>query len=637
VNFRIINSNGDIQYLTGSAAPIFIEGELVKIIGVNQDITKSKASEIKLKESEARNRLFTQNVPDFLLQIDKTGKINYINRTLEVLTQKDVIGSSIYSWIPEEFSEQFKDKIEKVFSDGGNEIMEHPGNELKGEPLWFESKIGPLETSGIITQAIIVSRDISERKTSKDKLIKSEKNFKHLFNSMTEMFQVIELIYDKDGEVCDYSFIQVNHAFEKLVNLKGSELVGKSAKEIFGVIEEHWLKLYESVDKTGKPREYENYGAEFDKYYGINAWKIKEKQIAILFTDISERKTAELDLKKALEEIIGLKQQLEAENIYLKEELKLEGSFNEIIGSSKTLRKVLRQVEQVAKTDSTVLILGETGTGKELIARAIHHASDRKDKAMVKVNCSALPENLIESELFGHEKGAFTGAINRKIGRFELANGGTIFLDEIGDLPIELQTRLLRVLQESEFERVGGEKTIKVDVRVITATNRNLAQQVLENKFRQDLYYRLNVFPITCPPLRKRVDDIPSLVHHFVNKYNSKVNNKIKTVHPKTIERLMHYNWPGNIRELEHVIERALITNQGDKLRLGSWFVHNSTDKIVPDELTTLEVMDRDYIVKVLEKTKWKIRGKNGASEILGLKPTTLESRMKKLNINRIR
>ncbi len=351
--------------------------------------------------------------------------------------------------------------------------------------------------------------------------------------------------------------------------------------------------------------------------------------------DVTDTKISEKQLEDTLLQLTDLKQQVEAENIYLKEELKLEGSYNEIVGSSKSLKKVLKQVEQVANTGSTVLILGETGTGKELIARAIHNASDRKDKPMVKVNCSALPANLIESELFGHEKGAFTGALNRKIGRFELANGGTILLDEIGDLPIELQTRLLRVLQESEFERVGGEKTIKVDVRVIAVTNRNLVNQVLENKFRQDLYYRLNVFPIKCPPLRNRVDDIPSLVHHFVNKYNPKVNNKIKTVHQKTIERLMHYNWPGNIRELEHVIERAIIMNKGEQLRLGNWFMDSSIENVVSDDLRTMETVERDYIIKVLEKTNWKIRGKNGAAEILGMQPTTLESRMKKRDIRR--
>ncbi|RZV56074.1 MAG: PAS domain S-box protein, partial [Flavobacteriaceae bacterium] len=358
--------------------------------------------------------------------------------------------------------------------------------------------------------------------------------------------------------------------------------------------------------------------------------------------DKTEERKAEEKLEKANEELMHavstlneLRQQIEAENIYLKEELRLDGSFNEIVGSSPPLRKMLRQVQQVAKTDSTVLILGETGTGKELIARAIHDSSNRKDKPMVKVNCSALPAELIESEFFGHEAGAFTSAIARKIGRFELANGGTIFLDEIGDLPIGLQTRLLRVLQENEFERVGGEETIKIDVRVITATNRNLEQEVINGNFRQDLYYRLNVFPITCPPLRKRMDDIPDLVNHFVNKYNQKLKKNITAVSQKTIDNLIKYKWPGNIRELEHVIERSVIVNQGSQLRIGAWFSNSDIGNVVPDDLTTLEDVERNYITKVLDEVNWKIRGKNGAAEILGLKPTTLESRMKKWNISR--
>jgi len=239
--------------------------------------------------------------------------------------------------------------------------------------------------------------------------------------------------------------------------------------------------------------------------------------------------------------------------------------------------------------------------------------------------------------LFGHEKGAFTGAINRKVGRFELADKGTIFLDEIGDLPIDLQTRLLRVLQESEFERLGGEKTIKVDVRVVAATNRNLEELMMEGKFRQDLYYRLNVFPITSPPLRDRKEDIPSLVNHFINKYNNKVKNSIKSVSKNTINRLMSYNWPGNIRELEHVIERAMVLNYGEQLQLGKWFVGGTAELNLTDEFISLEQLERDYITKVLEQTNGKIRGKNGAAEILGLKPTTLESRIKKLNISKNR
>jgi transcriptional regulator with GAF, ATPase, and Fis domain len=375
------------------------------------------------------------------------------------------------------------------------------------------------------------------------------------------------------------------------------------------------------------------------RYLDASATSIYEEEELVKIIgvnrDISEIKKSEQELKTAFDEISQLKRKLEAENTYLQEEIKQVESFHEIIGSAKTLKKVLRKVKQVAKTDATVLILGETGTGKELLARAVHDASDRSAKPLVKVNCSALPAELIESELFGHEKGAFTGAINRKIGRFELAHKGTIFLDEIGDLPIALQTRLLRVLQEREFERLGGEVTLKVDVRVIAATNRNLEEQVINGEFRQDLYYRLNVFPIESPPLRDRLEDIPDLVHHFINKYNKKLNHKIKSVQTNVLEKLGAYHWPGNIRELEHIIERAIILNQGSQLRLGEWFIANNTNQAASEELSTLAEKEKEYILKVLENTNWKVRGKNGAAEILGLKPTTLESRMKKLEIQR--
>ena len=613
---------------------ILLENEKKYLLTVI-DISKRKQAERELKESEERIRIFTENVPDFLLQIDSTGKINYINKTLEGLTQKDVIGSSVYSWIPEEFFEEFKGKVEKVFRSGSSEIIEYQGDGLKGEPIWFESKIGSFEKSGIITQVIIVSRDITERKKSEEEL----KRTNLLLEEMSRLAKVGG--WEVNLDTMKPYFTSETYKIHELPEGEPPEIDGGMK---YYAPEARDLILESFTNAIEKNIPY-NIEVPFITAKGNNIW-VKTKGRAHMengkalklygtIQDVTVRKEAQLQLEATLHELTELKQKIEAENIYLKEELKLEGSFNEIIGSNKSLVKILKQVEQVAKTDTTVLILGETGTGKELIAKAIHNASDRKNKPLIKVNCSALPTELIESELFGHEKSAFTGALNRKIGRFELANGGTIFLDEIGDLPIGLQSRLLRVLQESEFERIGGEKTIRVDVRVITATNRNLDKQILENKFRQDLYYRLNVFPIACPPLRDRVDDIPSLVHHFVNKYNHKVNNKIKTVNQKTIERLMHYNWPGNIRELEHVIERAIILNQGGQLRLGKWFMDSNLDTIVSDDLKTLETVERDYIIKVLEKTNWKIRGKNGAAEILGMQPTTLESRMKKRNIRR--
>ncbi len=356
----------------------------------------------------------------------------------------------------------------------------------------------------------------------------------------------------------------------------------------------------------------------------------------VTFRDITLRKKAEKDLNGALNEVKQLKNRLKAENIYLQEEIKLEHNFDEIIGSSGSFKKVLSNVEMVAATDATVLILGETGTGNELIVRALHKLSPRKDRPLVKVNCAALPAELIESELFGHEKGAFTSAISRKEGRFELADGGTIFLDEIGDLPLEQQAKLLRVLQEGEFERVGGTKTLTVDARVIAATNARLEKAVEEGNFREDLFYRLHVFPITLPPLRERQADIPLLVKHFVKKYGSKFGKQVTDVPRAVMDSLQSYKFQGNIRELENIIERAVILSQDQTLRLGE-NLNPVKHADVPFESGggTLEDVERKYILSVLKESNWQIEGANAAAPRLGLKPSTLRSRMQKLRIHR--
>jgi formate hydrogenlyase transcriptional activator len=345
-------------------------------------------------------------------------------------------------------------------------------------------------------------------------------------------------------------------------------------------------------------------------------------------------------LSKALSEVEQLKNRLLAENTYLREEIRQTNNFEKIVSQSKAYARVLRQVEQVAPTTTSVLILGESGTGKELLARAIHTLSARKNKTLVKINCAALPASLIESELFGHEKGAFTGATSQKMGRFELADGGTIFLDEIGEMPIDLQARLLRVLQEGEFERVGGTKTLRVNVRVIAATNRDIEKEIAEGRFREDLYYRLNVFPIHSLPLRERKEDIPSLVKHFCAKHGPGIGRQIDAVSQEVLDILMDYHWPGNIRELENVVERSLIISSGSRLILGDWentIRHRQKKQAVAkkEELETLEEFERNYITTVLEHTHWKVSGQNGAAKILGMIPTTLDSRIKKLGIQR--
>ena len=335
-------------------------------------------------------------------------------------------------------------------------------------------------------------------------------------------------------------------------------------------------------------------------------------------------------------EVEQLTNRLQAENVYLREEIKLEHHFNEIIGESQAMKAVLEKVEQVAPTDSTVLLLGETGTGKELIARAVHDLSPRSARPLVRVNCGAIPANLVESELFGHEKGAFTGALAKRIGRFELADGGTIFLDEVGELPLDAQVKFLRVLQEREFERIGSGRSTTVNIRVIAATNRDLGMAVKAGSFRSDLLYRLNVFPIELPPLRNRSSDIPLFVRAFVGRFSRKLGKPLDQIPQHTMDRLMHYAWPGNVRELENVIERAAILSQGPLLQIDdSLFPSNpSSDPVVSG---TLEDVERAHITRVLQEVDWVIEGKQGASTKLGLHPNTLRSRMQKLGIKKPR
>ena len=348
--------------------------------------------------------------------------------------------------------------------------------------------------------------------------------------------------------------------------------------------------------------------------------------------DISALKKMEEQLKEQLRENKILKHRLEQENIYLQKEVKILTEHSGIVGQSTTIKNVLTQAEQVAGTDSTVLILGETGTGKELLARAIHSMSLRKDRSLVTINCASLPSSLIENELFGREKGAYTGAMTKMVGRFELADGSTLFLDEIGELPFELQSKLLRVLETGKFERLGSTKSLHINVRIIAATNRDLDQQVVDGKFRQDLFYRLNVFPIVVPPLRDRVEDIPLLVRAFVREYQKRLGKQIEKIPQKTMQAFQSYNWPGNVRELRNMIERAMILSNNKTLVVQL----PENEFLVMDSSGNLDETMRREILAVLEKTRWRIAGRNGAAEILGLNRTTLYSKMKKLGIHRI-
>jgi len=434
--------------------------------------------------------------------------------------------------------------------------------------------------------------------------------------------------------------IRWNKNYQDLTGYSSEELKDKFPRDFLS--DEHNKKVTEELQKImedGQERSVEydiitKSGKIIPSYYGSGKLvEIGGESYYVGQTvDISKMKQAQEKIITQLEEIQLLKEQLEAENIQLRQELLSTGSYGEIIGESDILKHILYRVEQVAPMDTTVLLEGETGTGKELFARAIHQKSKRSNKALITVNCASLPASLIESELFGHEKGAFTGALQRQMGRFELANGGTLFLDEVGEIPIELQSKLLRVLQDGEFERIGNPRTMKVDVRVIAATNRDLEQEILEGRFRKDLFYRLNVYPITSAPLRERRSDIPILVEYFVQRFNQKMGRNITRIPKKVMEQLKAYDWPGNIRELENIIERAMILSESSTLMVEKLKLPEHTSE---EKLRTLADHERDHIRKVLDRTLWRINGPKGAAQILDMHPETLRSRMKKFDIQR--
>ena len=428
----------------------------------------------------------------------------------------------------------------------------------------------------------------------------------------------------------DGHIVLFNNAAEQIFQYSSDEIIGQPVKSLFS---ESLNLLFDNYTQQGAQSEsalwipeghqaLRSNGQPFPVEATLSCTHAAEKALyTLILRDIEARQQAENEAKK-LQDI----------NRYLQQEAQTTKDIKGLIGSSQGLQEVMTHVHQVAETDATVLVTGETGTGKERVVQAIHQLSLRKDQPLINLNCAAIPENLIENELFGHEKGAFTGAVSQKKGRFELANGGTLFLDEIGEMDLNLQTKLLRVLQEGEFERVGGTTTIKVDVRIITATHRDLAQCVKEGIFREDLYYRLNVFPIAIPPLRERKQDLEALAQHFMKTYTKKFNKSVEVIPPKVITALHNYHWPGNVRELQHLIERAVILSSGTELAFGDWF-HPVAENDKVGLMSTLEDIESLHIKKILETTSWRISGKNGAAEILGLNASTLRSRIKKLGI----
>ncbi len=432
------------------------------------------------------------------------------------------------------------------------------------------------------------------------------------------------------------NIVIVNPAAKSVFNFKPGQGIGSSFLQFFDPeSQQKLIGLVKALGGRSEDRKHlwvpgglkatDTNGKEFPAEATLSVFEMRNQLFyTLILRNINERIEAERKIRSLTEE---------AE--YLKEEIKSIDNLDEIIGKSPLLEEILRQAERVASTNSTVLVEGETGTGKELIARTIHQLSKRSNQTFIKLNCAALPSNLVESELFGHEPGAFTGAAHRRKGRFELADRGTIFLDEISEIPMDVQAKLLRVLQEGQFERVGGMRTIRVDVRVIAATNRNLNEEVVADRFRADLYYRLNVYPLRVPPLRARREDIPLLANYFMTQISARIGKTIDSIPSSTMNQLVTYNWPGNVRELKNVLERAIITSAGDELRLPEVLSGNRSEyeTAAHHDFTTLETVERQYITSVLQETGWRISGPRGAAKILDLNPSTLRYRIKKLGI----
>jgi PAS domain S-box-containing protein len=600
-----------------------LEQELVKTLGIEKEL---KASEKHLQE-------LVDKAVVGVYRSTEAGELLLVNPRLAQIfgfkSPHDFLASVPNVAMLYENPEERQVILDKMKTEGFVDGAEVQFKHQDGRRIWasisaraIEKKPGKTIYEGFI-------KDITDSKLAEKLLQESEERFRMLVEQAGEGFFIHDyagMIFDVNRRACE----SLGYAREELLNMTmpdvDIDIRGKRHKTRF------WEKL--------APREYITFegvhrrkdGSTFPVEVRLSRLDLGGRRLLLSLTrDITDRKRAEEELRKAFREITELKNRLEEENVYLREEIEVRYRHEEMVGESLAIKKVLHEAEKVAKEDTCVLIMGETGTGKELLARAIHNMSGRRGHSMTKVNCAALPATLIESELFGREKGAFTGAVTKQVGRFEAANGSTIFLDEIGDMPLELQAKLLRVLQDGTFERLGSSQTISVDVRVIAASNQDLGKLVQEKEFRRDLYYRLNVFPITVPPLRERGEDIPLLAWAFVEEFSRSMAKSITQIPKKTMDLLKGYSWPGNVRELRNVIERAMILSAGSTLRIEQ--LETGESSAIQDQ--TLEEVERGHITQVLESTGWRVSGKKGAAQLLGLKESTLRSRMQKLGIKR--